>query len=333
MKAVFCRAFGPIDSPRVEDIPPPALTADGVRIAVRAAGVSFANLLGIQGRHQNKPPLPYVPGTEIAGTVMEVAPGASTDLKPGDRVCAGLSWGGFAEQAVVPADNVFRIPDRLDFAAATQFPTIYATAYAALTWRAALRKGEVLLVHGAAGASGLAAVEIGRALGATVIATAGSTEKLAVARAHGAAHAINHRDGDFRDAVLDLTDGRGADVIFDPVGGDVFDQSLRCIAPLGRIIPMGFASGRIPQIPANLLLVKNVTVIGLYWGYYMAWGKTKAGPALRAEVPGLFAEMFKLFEAGALDPVTDSRLPLEEFLAGLRRVESRQVIGKVVLLP
>lgn len=333
MKAVFCRAFGPIDSPRVEDIPAPPLTADGVRIAVRAAGVSFANLLGIQGKHQNKPPLPYVPGTEIAGTVIEVAPGAATDLKPGDRVCAGLSWGGFAEEAVVPADNVFRIPGGLDFAAATQFPTIYATAYAALTWRAALKPGEVLLVHGAAGASGLAAVEIGRALGATVIATAGSAEKLAVARAHGAAHAINHRDGDFRDAVLELTDGRGADVVFDPVGGDVFDQSLRCIAPLGRIIPMGFASGRIPQIPANLLLVKNVTVIGLYWGYYMAWGKTKAGPALRAEVPGLFAEMFKLFEQGALDPVTDSRLPLEDFLAGLRRVESRQVIGKVVLLP
>ncbi len=333
MKAVLCRAFGPIDSPRVEDIPAPPLTPDGLRIAVHAAGVSFANLLGIQGRHQNKPPLPYVPGTEIAGTVLEIGPDARTALKPGDRVCAGVESGGFAEEAVAPAANVFPIPGGLDFAAATQFPTIYATAYAALAWRAMLRPGEVLLVHGAGGASGLAAVEIGRALGAAVIATAGSEDKLAAARGHGAAHAINYRAGGFRDAVLDLTGGRGADVIFDPVGGDVFDESLRCIAPLGRIIPMGFASGRIPQIPANLLLVKNVTVIGLYWGYYMAWGKSKASAALRAEVPGLFAEMFRLFEAGELSPVTDSRLPLDDFLAGLRRVESRQVIGKVVLLP
>jgi len=333
VQAVLCRRFGPVDSPRLEDVPPPALTADGVRIAVKAAGVSFANLLGIQGKHQNKPPLPFVPGTEIAGIVREVAPGAATGLKPGDRVCAGLSWGGFAEEAVVPAANVFRIPDGLDFAAATQFPTIYATAYCALVWRAALKRGEVLLVHGAAGASGLAAVEIGAALGARVIATAGSEEKLAVAREHGAAEGINHAKEDFRAAVLELTGGRGADVIFDPVGGDAFDHSLRCIAPLGRIIPMGFASGRIPQIPANLLLVKNVTVIGLYWGYYMAWGKTQADAATRAEVRGLFADLFRLFEAGALRPVTDCRLPLSRFLEGLRRVESRAAIGKVVLLP
>jgi len=333
VRAVLCGAFGAIDTPKVEEIPAPPLVPGGVRIAVHAAGVSFANLLVIQGKHQNKPPLPFVPGTEIAGIVTEIAADAVGGLRVGDRVSAGLSHGGFAEEAVVPAENVFRIPDAMDFAAATQFPTIYATAYAALAWRAALKPGEVLLVHGAAGASGLAAVEIGKALGATVIATAGSADKLAVARQHGAAHAIDYRKDDFRAAVLDITGGRGADVIFDPVGGDVFDASLRCIAPLGRILPIGFASGRIPMIPANLVLVKNISVIGLYWGFYMAWGKSQADAALRTEVRGLFAELFRLFEAGALRPVTDSVLPLADFAAGLRRVESRGVIGKVVLDP
>lgn len=333
MRAVLCRAFGAIDTPKVEDITSPELTPGGVRIAVHAAGISFANLLVIQGKHQNKPALPFVPGTEIAGIVAELASDAVGGLCIGDRVCAGLSHGGFAEAAVAPAENVFRIPDALDFATATQFPTIYATAYAALAWRARLRQGEVLLVHGAAGASGLAAVEIGKALGATVIATAGSADKLSVVRQHGADHAIDYRQDEFRAAVLDLTGGRGADVIFDPVGGDVFDASLRCIAPLGRILPIGFASGRIPQIPANLVLVKNISVIGLYWGFYMAWGKTQADAALRAEVRGLFGELFRLYEDGALRPVTDSVLPLADFVAGLRRVESRGVIGKVVLDP
>lgn len=331
MRAVLCRVCGGIDAPAVEDVPSPPMIPGGVRIAIRAAGVSFANLLVLTGKHQNTPPTPFIPGTEIAGIVTEVAPDATGGLAPGDRVCAALSSGGFAEEAVVPSETVFRIPDALDFAAATQFPTIYATGYAALSWRAGLRPGEVLLVHGAAGASGLAAVELGRVLGATVIATASTAEKRAVALAHGAHHALDGRD--FRRAVLDLTDGRGADVIYDPVGGDTFDQSLRCAAPLGRIIPMGFASGRVPQIPANILLVKNLTVIGLYWGYYMAWGKTRAGPEMLARVRGMFEEMFRLVETGALRPVTDRRLPLEQFTDALRLVENRAVIGKIVLEP
>lgn len=333
MRAVLCRAFGGLDTPAVEDVPAPVLTSGSVRIAVQAAGLSFANLLVLQGTHQNKAPLPFVPGTEIAGIVTELAPDAAGGLRIGDRVCAGVSSGGFAQQAVAPAENVFRIPDTMDFATATQFPTIYATAYAALVWRAALRPGEVLLVHAGAGASGLAAVEIGHHLGATVIATAGGPDKLAIARAHGADHAIDYRAGDFRRAVLDITAGRGADVIFDPVGGDVFDQSLRCVAPLGRIIPMGFASGRIPQIPANLLLVKNLTVIGLYWGFYMAWGKSQADAQTRVKVRQLFDTLFRLFEAGALRPVTDSILPLANFAEGLRRIENRSVTGKIVLSP
>jgi NADPH2:quinone reductase len=333
MRAVIGHAFGGIDDLRFEETPSPALEPGTVRIAVRAAGVSFANLLFIAGRHQNRPQLPFVPGTEIAGIVSEIAPGATTRLRIGDRVCAGLPSGGFAEEAIVDAGNVFRIPDALDFAAATLFPTIYATAYAGLVWRAALQPGEYLLVHGAAGASGLAAVEIGRAMGAQVIATAGGAHKTTAALQHGAHHAIDHTSEDFRQAVLKITGGGGADVVFDPVGGDVFDNSLRCVAPLARLLPIGFASGRIPEIPANLVLVKNLTVIGLYWGFYMAWGKTRADPAARERVGELFEQLFQLYEAGKLRPQVDARLPLSQFAAALRRVEQRQAIGKVVLEP
>jgi len=333
MRAVVGHDFGGIDALNVEDIAAPPLVAGSVRIGVRAAGVSFANILVAQGKHQNRPAPPFIPGTEIAGIITAVATDVATDLRVGDRVCAGLPSGGFADEAVVSSENVFKIPDGLGFDEATHFPTIYATAFAGLTWRAALMPDEVLLVHGAAGASGLAAVEIGKALGARVLATAGSSEKIAAAIAHGADHGINYRNDDFRKVVLDLTEGRGADVVFDPVGGDVFDKSLRCVAPLARLLPIGFASGSIPQIPANLVLVKNLTIIGLYWGFYMAWGKTQADSALRARVRTLFGDMFRLFEQGKLRPVVDSALPLSGFADALRRVESRAVIGKIVLRP
>jgi NADPH:quinone reductase len=233
----------------------------------------------------------------------------------------------------VDAANVFLIPDALSFEGSTLFPTIYATAYAGLKWRANQRPGETLLVHGAAGASGLAAVEVGRALGATVIATAGGERKVAAVREYGADHAIDYRKGGFRDRVLEMTGGRGADVVFDPVGGDVFDESLRCVAPLGRLLPMGFASGRIPEIPANIVLVKNLTVIGLYWGFYMAWGKTKADASLRESVRVLFEELFALYEGGKLRAPVDRSLPLAKFADAMRSVESREVIGKIVLTP
>jgi NADPH:quinone reductase len=333
MRAVVGHQFGGIEGLQLQEVPSAALAPGTVCIAIRAAGVSFANLLFIAGKHQNRPDLPFIPGTEIAGIVTRIAPGVQSALRVGDRVCAGLPSGGFAEEAVVDVDNVFAIPDSLDFAAATLFPTIYATAYAGLAWRATLAQDEYLLVHGAAGASGLAAVEIGHALGARVIATAGGTHKIETVKQHGADYAIDYRTGDFRAAVLEITGGRGADVVFDPVGGDVFDQSLRCVAPLARLLPIGFASGRIPEIPANLILVKNLTVIGLYWGFYMAWGKSKAEPAMRARVRGLFSELFALFEAGKLRPLVDAKLPLSEFADGLARVERRQAIGKIVLEP
>ncbi|MEH2587820.1 NADPH:quinone oxidoreductase family protein [Bradyrhizobium sp. AZCC 1721] len=333
MRAVVGRKLGGIQDLRIEDIASSPLERGTIRISVRAAGVSFANLLFIAGKHQNRPSIPFVPGTEVGGVVSEIAPDVRTNLKIGDQVCAGLPSGGFAEDTVVDADNVFKIPDSLSFAGATLFPTIYATAYAGLKWRANLQPGETLLVHGAAGASGLAAVQIGRAMGARVIATAGGDHKLAAATEYGAHHAIDYQKEDFRDRVLAITDGRGADVVFDPVGGDVFDNSLRCVAPLGRLLPIGFASGRIPHIPANLVLVKNLTVIGLYWGFYMAWGKSKADAAMRGKVRTLFQEMFALYDGGQLRAPIERTLPLSEFGEALRCVERREVVGKIVLMP
>ncbi len=330
MRAVVCRAHGHYRDMAVEDLPPPPLQPGHVRIAVHAAGVSFANTLAVAGRHQNRAEPPFIPGTEVGGVVIETAADV-TRCRPGDRVAAGLTRGGFADEAVARAVNVYPIPDTLSFADATHFPTLYGTAYGALAWRARLRAGETLLVHGAAGGSGLSAVEVGKALGATVIATAGSDEKLAVVAEHGADHCINYRNEDIRARVLEITGGRGADLVYDPVGGDVFDASLRCIAPEGRIVAIGFAAGRIPQVPANILLVKNITVTGFYWGYYLGWGKTQAEPAVQERVGTVMAEMFGWYEAGKLRPVTCRTFDLADFAAALDMVVERKVVGKVVL--
>jgi len=331
MKAVVCRAFG-IEHAVLSETAVPPTTPNDVRLQVQAVGVSFANLLAIAGKHQNRQDPPFIPGTEVAGIVLE-AGSQVTHVKPGDRVVAGIQAGGYAEQVVAPQATVFRLPDAVDVNAAVQFPTIYATAYAALKWRADLQPGETLLVHGAAGGSGLAAIDIGKQLGAQVIAVASSAEKVQAALDHGAAYGIHDKQTGFRDAVLTITNGRGADVIFDPVGGVAFDESLRCIAPQGRIIPMGFASGVIPQIPANLALVKNITVIGLYWGYYMGWARQPAPPGMQDKVREAFNEMFDWTAAGKLNPTTWRRFALADFRQALRAVASREVIGRVVLNP
>jgi NADPH:quinone reductase len=270
MLAVRCHRWMPYQDLEIEDVPDPVAGPGQVRIAVHYAGMSFATSLVTEGRYQRKPPLPFSPGTEIAGVIDQVAPDVA-DFKVGDRVCAGVDWGGHAEYAVTDATTVYRIPDELPFDIAPQLPLSYGTSYAALAWRARVQPGETVLIHGAAGAVGLAAVEFAKALGATVVATASTAGKLALAREHGADQTIIFPSATALDDLRTLLP-QGADVIFDPIGGDAFDLSLRCVANSGRILVIGFAGGRVQQIPANILLVKDVAVLGFNFGNYLGWG-------------------------------------------------------------
>lgn len=323
MKAMICRALDEQARLELQDVPPPDLETGGVRIAVAAAGLNFADTLVLTGRYQERQQPPFAPGMEVAGRILEIGSGVE-GLKPGDRVMAALEAGGYAEQAVAAVADVIRIPDEMDFVTAAGFPIAYGTSHHALTARAGLKSGEVLLVHGAAGGVGLTAVEIGHALGATVIATAGSAEKLEVARAHGADHLINYRDEDVKAKVRAFTGGRGADLVYDPVGGErLFETSIRSTAAGGRMLVIGFASGEIPQIPANLLLVKNLTVIGYNWGAYR-----RSHPAdLRAG----FEELLGWYRQGRIKPKISATFPLEGANDGLDLLRRRGSTGKVVL--
>ncbi|MFN4090918.1 MAG: NADPH:quinone oxidoreductase family protein [Alphaproteobacteria bacterium] len=332
MRAVLVRHWKPFHELEIENLPDPEPGPKQLRIRVQATGVSFATSLVVEGRYQRKPPRPFTPGTEVAG-IVEAVGTEVTRFRPGDRVMAALDWGGLAEKALAFEVNSFAIPDGVSFARAVPVINSYATAGAALLWPHLLRlaAGETLLVHGAAGAVGLAGVEIGKALGARVVATAGSDEKVALTLAHGADHAINYRDRDFREAVLGLTGGKGVDAVLDPVGGDVFDQSLRCMAPEGRIAPVGFAAGRIPQIPANILLVKNLSVVGLNLGYYYGWSPYDARYDFEDRVRELIGRLFDWLAAGRLDPVVEDVLPLDGFRDAMALVLGRRSKGKVVL--
>jgi NADPH2:quinone reductase len=322
MRAVLCRTRGGPDDLTIEDIAPPSAGPGQVVIAVRAAGLNFADTLIIAGKYQERPAYPFSPGIEVAGDIIAVGPSVGS-LKKGDRVMAILGYGGYAEQVAAPAERVLKVPDSMDYAVAAGFPVAYGTSHVGLCHRAGLKSGETLLVHGAAGGVGLTAVEIGKVLGATVIATASSAEKLAVARSYGADHLIDYSREDVRARVLDITGKRGADVVYDPVGGDAFDASLRCTAFEGRIVVIGFASGRIPQIPANHLLVKNIAAVGFYWGAYM-----KDNPAV---IRDSFDELLGWFTEGRLRPLVSQRFDLAEAKAALKLIASRQSTGKVVL--
>lgn len=333
MKAVRVHDWMPFDTLPLEDIPRPIPTDGQILLQVKAAGVSFAMSLVVEGRYQRKPPLPFTPGTEVAGVVRAVGRDV-TRFKPGDRVCSVLDWGGLAEEACAHEVNTYRLPAALDFTRAIAFTHSYATSAAALTWPhlLAVQPGQTLLVHGAAGGVGLAAVEIGKVLGARVIATAGTPEKLALVRAHGADHVIDYRRDDFRSAVLALTDQRGVDAVYDPVGGEVFMQSLRCMAPEGRIMPVGFAGGEIPQIPANLLLVKNLAVCGLNLGLYFGWGPRDERREHEPRMRALMDRLFEWFEAGAIQPVIGRTFPLAEYRQAMVEVLSRRALGRVALV-
>jgi len=322
MRAVLCKAFGPASDLVVEEAPASPMRPGGVRVAVAAAGINFGDSLMVEGKYQEKPPFPFSPGFEIAGRVTEVAPDVR-GIAVGDRVMGTMPWGGYASEAVASAGDVTRIPDSMPFEIAAGFPVAYGTSHGGLEWRARLRPGETLLVHGAAGGVGLTAVEIGKAMGATVIATAGGPEKLEIARRHGADHLIDYRSEDIRARVRELTDGRGVDVVYDPVGGEVFDASLRSIAWEGRILVIGFAGGKVPQVPANILLVKNCDVIGFYWGSYRA----KKPEQVRRS----YERLFRWFEEGKLRPHVSERFDLADAAKALDALRSRRSTGKVVL--
>jgi NADPH2:quinone reductase len=276
----------------------------------------------LRGQYQEKPPLPFTPGLEVAGEIEAVGAGVA-GIEPGRRVMAFLDRGGFAEAAVARAADVIPLPDTIDDVTAAGFGIAYGTAYGALKWRADLHAGETLLVHGAAGGVGLTAVEVGKAMGATVIATARGADKLEIARRHGADHTLDSETDDVRAAVRELTGARGADVVFDPVGGAMFDASLRAIAWEGRILLIGFASGTVPQIPANILLVKNAAALGFYWGSYRRHDPER----LRAS----FAELFRWHAEGRIRPHVSHRLPLAEAAEAVRLLTSPRSTGKVVL--
>jgi NADPH2:quinone reductase len=276
--------------------------------------------------------LPFVPGSEVAGIITEVGPEVDR-FKLGDRVVAVADWGGLSEETVVDDATVYPLPDAIPFHLAVSLTPSYATSLAALTWSHLLnvQAGETLLVHGSAGGVGLAAVEIGKILGATVIATAGTDEKCQFISDRGADYVINYREQSFREPVLDLTHGRGAHAIYDPVGGEVFMQSLRCIAPEGRICPIGFAGGTIPQIPANILLVKNVTVCALNLGYYLGWSPHDVRYKYVDRLSRDAATLCQWYNAGRISLATSHTFPLEQFQEAMQVVVQRRSLGRVVL--
>jgi len=322
MRAVVCRELGGPRSLVVEERPSPPLGPGEVRLALGAAGVNFPDLLMTRGLYQMRPELPFVLGLEGAGEVVECAPDVA-GWRPGMRAIVRLRPGTFAEEVVAPAWRLFPAPVNFDDAEAAAFSVGHRTAWHALVERGRLRPGEVLLVHGAAGGVGLAAVELGARLGARVIATAGDAAKLEAVRVKGAAETVDHRTSDFREAVLELTGGKGADVVYDSVGGEVFKQSLRCIAWGGRLLTVGFVSGSIPTAAANYLLLKGASLVGVRVGEH---GRRHPEAERRT-----LEMLCRMAEAGELSPHISHRLPLAQAAEALELLERRQVIGKAVL--
>ncbi|MNZ36006.1 Quinone oxidoreductase 1 [compost metagenome] len=322
MKAVLCKTLGPAQGLVLEEVASPVPKKNEILLDVHAAGVNFPDTLIIEGKYQFQPPLPFSPGGEAAGIISAVGEKV-TDLKVGDRVMALTGWGSFAEQVAVPGYNVLPIPEQMDFTHAAAFGMTYGTSMHALQQRGQLKAGETLLVLGASGGVGLAAVEIGKAMGARVIAAASSAEKLAVAKAAGADELINYSEHSLKDEIKRLTAGNGVDVIYDPVGGDLFDQAVRGIAWNGRLLVVGFASGRIPQLPVNLALLKGAAVLGVFWGAF-----AQRQPADNA---ANFKQLFAWFAEGKLKPLVSQTFPLAEAGAAIDLLGQRKALGKLVV--
>ncbi|MDA1074618.1 MAG: NADPH:quinone oxidoreductase family protein [Proteobacteria bacterium] len=322
MKAVLCKAYGPPEDLVMDQVPDPVVTADTVLIDVHACALNFPDVLMIQGKYQSQPPMPFSPGGEYAG-VITAAGSAVTAFKPGDRVFGSGGYGGFTEIIAASPALLRHIPKGMSFEQASGISTTYGTSYYALKQRANIQPGETLLVLGAAGGVGLAAVELGKAMGARVIAAASTEEKLLVARAAGADELINYSDGELKDKVKALTQGRGADVIYDPVGGSLFDQCMRCIAWEGRVLVIGFAAGDIPRVPINLILLKSCQVVGVFYGAFSARFRDQHGRNSQ--------EILDLFSAGKINPLIGAVFPFDQYAQSLRCLSERRAIGKVVL--
>lgn len=331
MQAVLCESWRPFNDLVLTDVPVPGPPGPGeVRIAVSHAGVGWATTLVVAGRYQRKPPLPFSPGTEVCGTVLEAGSGVA-GLAPGDRVCAALDYGGYAGQVVVHSRHVFRLLDGVPSDAAVALPISYMTAYGALVWRAAVRPGEVVLVHGAAGGVGLAACDIARAMGCTVIAVARGEAKGAFLKARGVEQVIDGGREDFRARVKDLTGGRGVDVVLDTVGGPVFDASLRCLDEGGRLLVVGFVHGEIPTVPANIVLLKNISVAGFNLGQFLGWGVVDERERFAGRYRAGMEQLLAWWQEGKLAPAVHARFPLARFREAMAAVTGREAMGRVVL--
>ena len=322
MKAVRCSSYGPPENLTLEEIEAPSAGENEAVIEVYAASLNFPDGLQIQGKYQFQPPMPFTPGTEVGGIIKEIGPGLE-GFEVGDRVMAVPGLGGLAEEVLVPAAGLRKIPDSMDFKTAASFAMVYTTSYHALKQRAQLKAGETLLVLGASGGVGLTAVELGKLMGARVIAAASSAEKLEFVKQLGPDEVINYGDGELKEKVKALTDDRGADVIYDPVGGDLFDQCCRCINWNGRLLVIGFTSGRIPEYKANLALLKGSSMVGVFLGRFR-----KEEPA---EYEKNFQELFDMYEQGKLNPLVTDSFKLEDYVDAFNVFTERKVMGKVTL--
>jgi len=322
MKAYVCKEFGPVESHKVEEIEDPRAEAGQVVVDVKAAGVSFPDVLIVQGKYQFQPPFPFSPGGEIAGVISEVGEGV-VDWKIGDRVIAMTGNGGIAEKVVAFEMTLMPLPETMDFRDGAAFPLNYGTTYHALKQRGQLQAGETLLVTGAGGGVGTTAIEIGKAMGARVIAAASTDEKLEIAKNLGADEVINYSDGELKEKVKALTDGLGADVIYDPIGGDIFLQCMRCVNWKGRVLVIGFASGPIPEVPTNLALLKGCSIVGVFWGRF-----TGAEPEENSKN---FDELFALHADGKLKPQITKSYSLDQAAEAISSLENRKATGKVVI--
>ncbi len=323
MRALLCRTLGSIDNLEVGELPTPELGKGEARISIKASGINFPDILMVEGKYQVKPDLPFVPGLELAGEVLECAEGVD-HVRPGDRVMAFARFGGaHADEIVLPAGIVTPIPDEMDFVTAAAFPVAYGTTHFALAYRGNLQAGENLLVLGAAGGVGLAAIEVGKSLGARVIAAASSADKLAIAKEHGADECVNYAEGSLRDQVRALTDNKGVDVVFDPVGGDAFTQSVRCIGWEGRILVVGFASGDIPKVAANMILVKNFSVTGVVFGEH--------SHRYPEETRQRLTDLLQYYSNGQFKPRVMATYGLDEAATAIAQLSERRAVGKVIL--